>query len=133
MIEIKCPRCEQYWYTDDKEGGRVRLCDRCAGALRRGRRGGQPLGAFAAVTAALLGADLLLVVLARLLPGVFEKVLLGYGLVLSVAGAVGWRLLAPGWGLHVGDIDWGAARWPALVGLMGLACLLAYASFVAPR
>src|SRR5207248_5717557 len=56
MIEIKCPRCEQYWYSDDEEGGRVRLCDRCAGDLRRGRRGGQPMGAFAVAAAALLAA-----------------------------------------------------------------------------
>ena len=133
MIEIKCPRCEQYWYSDDEEGGRVRLCDRCADDLRRGRRGGRPMGAFAVAAAALLAIDVGLIALARLLPAVFGPVLLVYGLVLAFGGAATFRLLLPGLWIHAGDIDWGVARWPLLVALMGFVCLTAYASMVATR
>jgi hypothetical protein len=69
------------------------------------------LGAFAAVTAALLAADVLRVVLARLLPGVFGKVLLGYGLALAAGGGVVFRPLTRGWG-RTPATSTGAPRWP---------------------
>jgi drug/metabolite transporter (DMT)-like permease len=101
------------------------LCDRCEETLRKNRP--EPafqFGAFAAVTAGLLLVDLALILSSRLWPDSMGLVTLIYGLVLLVPGL---RILArlTGYG-HAGDADWNIGRWPLMIALMGLACVLAY-------
>jgi hypothetical protein len=125
MVAIKCPRCEQVWHSDDPEYGRVRLCDRCEETLRKNRRApGFKLDAFAAVTAVLLAIDLILIAGSRFWPDSVGLVTLIYGLLLLVPGL---RILArvTGYG-HAGDADWNIGRWPLMIALMGLACVLAF-------
>jgi hypothetical protein len=129
MVEIKCPRCEQFWYDDDPDAGRVRLCDRCTTDLRRGRGpAGQPAGPFLFAVAGVLLADVLLIALTAAWPRVFGLPLALYGGALLVPGLVGLRR-AVGRG-HVADADGGLARWCLLFTLGGLACLLAVGTFV---
>jgi hypothetical protein len=80
--------------------------------------------------------DLLLIALAALLPGVFGKVLLGFAIVMLVAG---WALLRflhgergrAGWLFpFAGTLAWRSGRWALLSLLSGFVCLLAYACFL---
>ncbi len=130
MVPVKCPRCTQVWYSDEAVAGRARLCTACADELQRRRRPSPlRLDAFLVTVAALLAADVALIVLARLWPQTFGRVLLVYGCLLLLPGLAGFRLVAR-WG-HVADIDWSIARWPAAIALLGLASVLAYGSFAA--
>ena len=132
MVAIKCPRCEQTWHSDEAEHGRVRLCDRCEETLRKNRREpGFRFDAFVAVTAVLLVIDLILIALSRIWPDPFGVVMLIYGLVLMIPGM---RVLArvTGFG-HAGDADWNIGRWPLMIALMGLACVLAFIPIVVHR
>jgi hypothetical protein len=80
MIEVKCPRCEQYSYDNDEEGGRVRLCWRCPEHLqyKRRQRGLIDLP-FLIIAALLISIDLFLIALSVLKPVPFTKVMLMYG------------------------------------------------------
>jgi hypothetical protein len=51
----------------------------------------------------------------------------------AFGGGVAFRPLVPSFWMHAGDIDRGTARGPPLVGLMGVGCVLAYASMVVAR
>jgi hypothetical protein len=132
MIGVDCPRCGKVWYSDDRHGGKVRLCSGCADKLRR-KRHGSPfrLDAFAVVALVLFTVDVLLILVTHLFPDVFGAFLVVYGGVLLFAGMVGLRSCSIGhW--HVADVDWYVARWPLLLALLGLACVLAFASLVLP-
>jgi hypothetical protein len=123
MIEIKCPRCEQYWYSDDEDVGRVRLCSSCAEKLRRNRGGPRDaldLPFLIAVTV-LLVVDAVAILLTRLWPQTFSTPVLIYGAVLTVAGLAGLRLLA---GRFNREVDWSIARWPLLFALTGIPCVI---------
>src|SRR5262249_7574121 len=137
MIEAKCPRCEQVWYTEKTRGCRVRLCSDCADELRRHGRNPFRIDAFLIATACFLFVDLFFILLAGLRPEIFGKALLVYGRVLLVPGCVVFVLVtyATSQGRlreDYGDIDWNLARWPLMIALVGLACVLAYYSFVGP-
>jgi uncharacterized protein (DUF983 family) len=130
MIAVDCPRCGRTWYSDEHHAGRVRLCSDCADELRtKRRRNLLQWDAFAFTAAGMLLLDVVLIVLAAVWPRVFGWFLLGYGLVLLAVGIVGFRAVASA---HWSDVDWEVARWPALIGAMGLACATAYASLVLP-
>ena len=127
MIEIKCPRCEVYWYSDDAEGGAVRLCTKCAEQLR-GKRWTPPHfdAPFFIAAGLFLLVDAVLILPTALWPTVFGIPVLIYGLVLFVVGLRIMRYLMPG---HARDADWTEVRWPALAVLAGLACIMAAVSF----
>ena len=127
MIEIKCPRCQLYWYSDNEDEGSVRLCSACAEELRRHR--GQPIHIdvpFLIAVALFLLVDAILIVLTALWPGTFGMLVLVYGLALFVVGLRVFRRTSPG---HIGDTNWTVARWPGMIALNGLACVLAAFSF----
>jgi hypothetical protein len=132
MVAIKCPRCNQIWHSDDAEYGRVRLCDRCEETLRKNRREpGIQFGAFAAVTAILFVIDLSLIIGSRFWPDSLGLSMLIYGLVLLVPGLrISARVCGFG---HAGDADWNIGRWPLMIALMGLACVLAYIPILVHR
>jgi hypothetical protein len=91
MIEIKCPRCKQYWYDDDDaEGGRVRLCSRCVDQLRleRGHRAEIDIP-FLIGVGVFLVFDLIMIALTALMPAVLGKVTLILGLIMSFVGGGG--------------------------------------------
>jgi hypothetical protein len=127
MIEIKCPRCEVYWYSDEAGGGSVRLCSKCVDQLRSKR--GVPVSLdvpFFVAAALFLVVDVVLIVCTALWPGVFGYAVLIFGLVLVIVGLRVFRFFTPG---HVGDADWTGARWSVLAILAGMACVLGAASF----
>src|SRR5437868_2504305 len=98
MIEVQCPRCNLYWYSDE-EGGHVRLCAACTEELQRHRRGSPVrVDAFLITTLALFLVNCVLIGLAAALPEVFGHFLLWYGVLLGVAGGVWFRLVHPEWG-----------------------------------
>jgi hypothetical protein len=135
VIEIQCPRCKQYWYSDEDEG-RVRLCSQCADDLRRkhGPRAEIDIPFLIGVGMCLV-FDLMLIALTALLPAVFGKVMLVIGFVLFFAGLIFLRILSREtaslwfWGFDR-EVDWTLGRWALLSILTGLACILAYGSFV---
>ena len=93
--------------------------------MRKNRREpGFKFDAFVGVTAALLAIDLVLIISSRIWPDSVGWVMLIYGFVLLIPGL---RLLRSvvGFG-HAGDADWNIGRWPLMIALMGLACVLAY-------
>lgn len=119
MIEIKCPRCEQYWYDeDDAEGGRVRLCSRCVDELRpeRGHRAEIDIPFLICVGVVLL-FDLLMIALTALMPGVVARGAAILGLIMTVVGTYTFQYLGGGW--H--DTDWRTTRWGLLIGMSGFA------------
>jgi hypothetical protein len=128
MIEIKCPRCEQYWYDDDDaEGGRVRLCSRCVDQLRleRGHRAEIDIP-FLIGVGVFLVFDLIMIALTAMMPAVFGKATLILGLIMSVIGGrLSLRFLRSGEGWHIADQlsspEWKIGRWAFLVFLSGLA------------
>jgi hypothetical protein len=135
MIEIKCPRCEQYWYDKDEVEGRVRLCSRCADHLRhkRSQRGEIDIP-FMIVAAMLLFIDVILIALTALMPSPFAKVMLVYGALLFLGGLIALRgfrfekgfFSSTGWfSSFENNIDWNFGRWPLLIALSGMVCMLA--------
>jgi hypothetical protein len=129
-MEIRCPHCLQYWYTDEEDAGKVRLCPDCADRFRRGRRSGsaEPVGPFLFVVAGLLAADVLLIALTALWPRVFGVPLAIFGAVLLVPGlrSLRWTMSSG----HIAETDWSLARWSWLFLLVGLSALLAFGTFV---
>jgi hypothetical protein len=138
MIEIQCPRCRQYWYSDEDEG-RVRLCSRCTDDLRRQRGPRTEIDApFLIAVALCLVFDLTLITLTAFFPAVFGTVILAIGSILCLAGLIFWRIVwrraERDWssGFHR-EVDWSLGRWALLSLLTGLACMLAFVSFVRLR
>jgi hypothetical protein len=128
VIEVRCPRCQQYWYTDEEGGGVVRLCADCARQLRRGRRTREPAGPFLFAAAGLLAVVVALIAFTAAWPRAFGLPVALFGVLLWAPGAAGLRrAFRVG---HVGDVDWAFARWPALFIACGTACLLAVCTFV---
>lgn len=129
MFPVKCPRCELVWYSNEEDAGRVRTCSSCIDELQR-QRPFNPVrvDAFLIATVVFLAIDILLISLTGLWPDTVSMVLLVYGAVIGVVGLVGLRRTL-GFG-HAGDVDWSLARWPLMLALMGLACVLAYFTFV---
>lgn len=131
MIEIKCPRCEQYWYDeDDAEGGSVRLCSRCVDQLRlqRGHRAEIDIPFLIAVGVFLI-FDVVMIALTALMPAALGKTTLTIGIILSCIGGISLQLLRSGapWEvterLGLGNIDWKSGRWALLMLLAGLALM----------
>jgi NADH-ubiquinone/plastoquinone oxidoreductase, chain 3 len=119
MIEIQCPRCEQYWYDkDDEEVGRVRLCSRCADELRlkRGHRAEIDIS-FLIIVGVFLVFDVTMLSLTAWKPAVFAKITTVVGFILIIVGGYVWRFLAGGW--H--NTDWRTGRWGWLMLLSGFA------------
>jgi hypothetical protein len=140
MIEIKCPRCEQYWYDNDEEAGHVRLCSRCADELRRKRGHRAEVDVpFLIVVGMVLVFDVMMIALTALMPAVFGKVMLGLSMLLWIAGWVTFRVLQVEGGLtgwffpFAGNIDWHIGRWALLMVLSAMAFFAAYGSFVGLR
>jgi len=133
MISVDCPRCGKVWYSDDRHGGKVRLCSDCADKLRQ-KRHGSPfrLDAFAIVALILFAVDGLFILLAHLFPDVLAIPLVVYGGALLFVGLAGLRSCSR-YHWYLADVDWDLARWPLLLALVGLACVLAYASLVLPQ
>lgn len=144
MIEIKCPRCEQYWYDNDEEGGRVRLCSRCLDHLhyKRRQRGLIDLP-FLLVAGILLVIDLFLIALTVVRPELFAKMLLIYGFVQLAGGmivltAFGFQSesgldqwLASEWfSQYELNTNWNFGRWFLLIATSGIACSLAAGAFL---
>ena len=137
MIEIQCPRCKQYWYSNEEQVGRARLCERCVDHLRRkrGPRAEIDIPFLIAVGMAVV-FDLMLIAVTALMPEVFGKVMLVFGLLLWIAGWVTLRVLSWEGGLYTwffpfgGDIDWRIGRWALLMVLSALALFTAYVTFV---
>jgi hypothetical protein len=129
MIEIKCPRCEQYWYDNDAADGRVRLCPTCTDQLRGSR--GAPIQVDVPL---LIGVAVSLVVivvviaLTALWPSTFKVPMLWSGAVLCIAGFTVFRWLARGFS---NDVDWATGRWALLAALVGLMCIIAALSVAA--
>lgn len=139
MIEIRCPRCGQYWYDNDEKQGRARLCSRCADHLRLKReRRGLIDPPFLIVAGMLLWTDLSLIALSALLPALFAKVMLVCGGLQLAGGMIGLSWL--GFNKEEGraaylssftyDTDWKIGRWLLLMALSGLLCLLAAGAFL---
>lgn len=133
MIELQCPRCEQYWYTadDDDEGGRVRLCSRCVDQLRlkRGHRTEIDVP-FLAVAGFVLFVDIVLMVLIKLMPAPFGTGVAVLGAVLFFGGVSTLRILSGQWWGGLGwwmmndtEIDWRIGRWALLAALSGMALM----------
>jgi hypothetical protein len=124
MIEIKCPRCEQYWYDDDDaEGGNVRLCSRCVDQLRleRGHRAAIDMP-FLIGVGVFLVFDLIMIALTALMPEAMGKATLVVGLVLCAVGGVSLKMFQSG-DLLLADrlvnTDWMSGRWALLMLLSG--------------
>jgi hypothetical protein len=133
MISVDCPRCGKVWYSEEEEGGTVRLCADCSERLR-GKRRSSPfrLDAFAVVALVLTVVDVFLIALAHVFPDTLGGFLAAYGAVLLLFGMLGLRSTMLGhW--YLTDVDWSLGRWPLLMALLGLACVLAFASLVLPQ
>ncbi len=140
MIEIKCPRCEQYWYDsdDEEDSGRVRLCSRCVDHLRlkRGHRAEIDI-LFLIVAGIFLLFDAIMVALAALLPAAFAQAMLVLGGILFISGTITLRFLVQGrciflFGIPIGgDIDWHTGRWAVLLTILGLFLMGACGSIAA--
>jgi hypothetical protein len=139
MIEIQCPRCQQYWYDNDEEAGRVRLCSRCVDHLqyKRRQRGFIDIP-FLFAAAMLMLTDLLVIVLTALSPPLLAKVLLLYGGLQLVGGmsVLSWLGFTQeeerdeyfSWFTY--DTNWKFGRWPLLMALSGIICILAAGAFM---
>jgi hypothetical protein len=134
MIEVQCPRCLQYWYSREEVTGRERLCSACADRQPRKRRGGlmKQLGVFAVVAAVLLAVDGVWIGLTACWPGVFGVAMLIYGCVLSCPCVLWFSAVLRASRWTGAEMDWTIHRWPLLIGLTGLACVLAFFSLVHP-
>jgi hypothetical protein len=130
MIEIQCPRCKQYWYHNDEEGGRVRLCSRCLDHLRyKGRQRGLIDLPFLLVAGMLFGIDLLLIALTALRPAAFAKVMAVYGGLQLIGGMIPLRGIRLEKGIEH-NVDWKFGRWALLIAISGMVCFLAAGAFL---
>jgi hypothetical protein len=144
MIEIKCPRCGQYWYHNDWKEGRARLCERCADHLQYKRRQRGLIDVpFLIVAGMLFYVDLSLLALSVLMPAPFATVMLIYGFLQLGLGMIalsafgfrsGSRLdrwLASEWfSANQLNTNWKFGRWLVLITLSGLVCFLAAGAFL---
>jgi hypothetical protein len=128
MKEVRCPRCQKYWYTDKETGGTVRLCVDCAHELRQARYEPVLDKPFLFTVLGLVAAVVLLSSLAAAWPKISGVPLALFAGVLGLPGAVG--LFRAVNGKHVGDADGGRIRWCLLFIGAGTACLLSLFSFV---
>lgn len=129
MIEVQCPRCTQYWYSKRQlTGRRASLCPACADRLPRKP---QPvmvqLGVFAVVTAFLLVVDVVWITLSMVWPDMFGMFMVVYGGLLLLPCAL-WLSAVVRMTRLSGEFDWAIHKWPVMIGLMGLACVLAFFS-----
>src|SRR5438105_3630628 len=86
MFAVKCPRCTKEWYSNEKAGGRVRLCSDCSDVLKRNRRDPLQIDAFIITTAVLVLVDLAFIGLSSLWPGTVGRVMWYYGALLGLGG-----------------------------------------------
>ena len=124
MIEIQCPRCEQYWYDNEEKQGRDRLCSRCVDHLRykRRQRGLMDLP-FLLVAGALLFIDMILIIVTVLRPALFAKVLCVYGGLQFFGGLFAiFGFVGRG---EIVVVNWWYSRWSLLAAVSGMLCLLA--------
>jgi hypothetical protein len=138
MFAIKCPRCEQTWYSDEKDEGRVRLCSECAWKLRNRKFQVAHFGVFATVAAVLLVVDVLLVASSRIWPDPMASIMLLYGLFLTIPSLFVLRIVMGGGNFDSGylparDVNWNIGRWPAMTAALGLACVLAFIPIILHR
>jgi len=132
MIEVKCPRCTQYWYSDDEDEGHIRLCSRCSDELQRKRGHRAEIDIpFLIGVGMFLVFDLMMIALTALIPAVFGKLMLGFAILMFIVAWAIFRVLQwegglAGWlFLFGGNIDWRIGRWALLT------LLLAFALFAA--
>jgi uncharacterized protein (DUF983 family) len=139
MIEIKCPRCGQYWYHNEEKRGQARLCERCGDHLRHKRawRGLMDLP-FLIAAGVLLFIDLDFIALTALMPALFAKVMLVYGGIQLFGGMAALSLLGftqeEGRAAYLSwftyDTNWKFGRWALLLAISGMICLLAAGAFL---
>ncbi|HTU23273.1 MAG TPA: hypothetical protein VMG10_34885 [Gemmataceae bacterium] len=138
MIEIKCPRCGEYWYHNDRQEGRARLCSRCADHFQYKRRKRSLIDIpFLIVVVILFYIQVSLIALSLLLP-VFAKVMGAYGCLQFAGGMIVLSWL--GFSREQGrdaylssftyDTDWKYGRWPLLIVLSGMICIFAAGAFL---
>jgi hypothetical protein len=121
------------WYSDDRHGGKVRLCFDCVAKLRTKRRGSPyHLDTIAVVAQVLILLDVVLIALTHLFPDTFGLFDLVFGSVLCLFGLMGLLASVRGYA-NLAEVDWEIARWPLLLALIGLSCVLTYASLVLPQ
>jgi hypothetical protein len=124
MIEIQCPRCEQYWYDNEEKEGPDRLCSRCVDHLRykRRQRGLIDLP-FMLVAGVLLFIDLIFITLTVLRPALFAKVLCVYGGLQFSGGMIAlFGFVGKG---EIVVVNWWYSRWSLLIAASGMFCVLA--------
>jgi hypothetical protein len=138
MIEIQCPRCTLYWYSDEPRKGRKRLCEACRTARRTAKGSRAELGLFFFATLGVLLIEAILFPLTVWQPAVFGLPVLVIGCILTPIG-LGWFWFAlygwtPSWYWiwewpHP-DAEWEEIRWPLLILFVGVMHLTVYATFV---
>jgi hypothetical protein len=150
MNRVKCPRCLQDWYNDDDPlagaKGSDSLCSGCLADLRaaghdpekrygRGyiRKHREPvrLNVFVIFVLVLAGIDFILIGLTMIFPQPCGFVCALYGLILSSVGGSIFRWMTWGSWYHR-DIDWNLAKWPAMVAVAGIVCVVASARMLLP-
>jgi hypothetical protein len=129
MIEVQCPRCLRHWFSKNEvTGRRARLCPACADRAPKKR---QPVmvqvGIFAVVAAVLLVIDVVWIALAGLWPETFGILMAIYGGVLLLPCALWMSAVVRRTNLG-SEFDWTIHKWPVMIGLIGLACVLAFFS-----
>lgn len=139
MVEVECPRCGQYWYANEVQRGRARLCERCAGHLRhkRAKRGLIDIP-FLIAAVMLLLLDLIWIALSALEPSLFPKIMLAYGGLLCFGGltALSWLGFSRDEGFaayfssFTYDTNWQLGRWALLSAISGLICVFAAGMFL---
>lgn len=145
MMEVQCPQCQQFWYTDDEEGGR--LCSACIDQLRteskstqrRNRRGRhfaeekrKPGFFFYYLLSIGIGVPLLMG-LALLWPTVFGPVVIVVGGILSLGGLILLRRV----NAELSRIDqvgeWWGGHYFAVAAIAGICCIVFFFKTIKPE